>query len=281
MRNILTLLLLVTPALADEPQVHRDIAYAEPKNERQTLDVFAPREGKVHPIVFWIHGGGWQAGDKDDVQVKPRAFVDRGFVFVTTNYRLLPDASIKEMGGDVAKVIRWVHDHAQEFGGDPKTFFVIGHSAGAQLAALVCTDDRYLKAEGLSFSILKGCVPVDGDTYDVPMQIATVEQKRKDAYRLKFGEEAKQIDLSPVTHVARDKSIPPVLILHVAGHPETTAQSQRFVKVLQDAGVSARAYPAQGKNHGTINADLGKPGDEPTKELFEFVMGVLAKDRPQ
>jgi arylformamidase len=280
-RNFLALLLLATPALAGEPQVHRDIAYTQPKIERQTLDLFAPREGKKHPIVFWIHGGGWQAGDKTDVQVKPQAFVDKGFVFVSTNYRLLPDASIKEMGGDVAKAIRWVHDHAQEYGGDPNTFFVMGHSAGAQLAALVCTDDRYLKAEGLSFSILKGCAPVDGDTYDVPMQIATVEQKRKDGYRRKFGDETSQKDLSPVTHVARDKSIPPVLILHVAGHPETTAQSQRLVKVLKEAGVSAKAYPAKGKDHGSINADLGKPGDEPTKELFEFVDGILAKEQRQ
>ena len=209
-RNLLALLLLATPALADEPKVHRDIAYAEPKNERQTLDVYAPKEGKNHPIVFWIHGGGWQAGDKTDVQVKPQAFVDKGFVFVSTNYRLLPRCQHQGDGGDVAKSIRWVHDHAKEYGGDPNTFFVMGHSAGAQLAALVCTDDRYLKAEGLSFSIIKGCVPVDGDTYDVPMQIATVEQKRKDAYRRKFGDEASQKDLSPVTHVARDKGIPPV-----------------------------------------------------------------------
>ena len=78
-------------------------------------------------------------------------------------------------------------------------------------------------------------MPVDGDTYDVPMQIATVEQERKDAYRREFGDEASQKDLSPVTHVARGKGIPPVLILHVAGHPETTAQSQRLVKALQEA----------------------------------------------
>jgi acetyl esterase/lipase len=149
--------------------------------------------------------------------------------------------------------------------------FVMGHSAGAQLAALVCTDDRYLRGEKLSLSLIKGCVPVDGDTYDVPIQIATVEQKRKDAYRFKFGDEGSQKDLSPVTHVARDKGIPPFLILHVADHPETTAQSQRLVKALHEAGILARAYPAKGKDHGTINVDLGKPDDEPTKALFEFV----------
>jgi acetyl esterase/lipase len=258
-------------------QVHRDNAYVEPKNERQTLDVYAPAEGRDHPLVFWIHGGGWQGGDKTSVQAKPQAFVDRGFIFASTNYRFVPNVTIKEMAGDVAKAIRWVHDHAQEHGGDPNTIFVMGHSAGAQLAALICTDDRYLKSEGLSLSLIKGCVPVDGDTYDVPMQIRTAEQRRADIYRRKFGGEESQIDLSAVTHVAKDKNIPPFLILHVADHPETKAQSQRLAKALQEADVSAKAFPAEGKNHGTINADLGLPNDEPTKALFEFVDGVLKK----
>ena len=86
--------------------------------------------------------------------------------------------TIKQIAEDVAKAIHWTHDHASDYGGDPNTIFVMGHSAGAQLAALVCTDDRYLKAERLSLSIIKGCVPVDGDTYDLPMRIATVHKKR-------------------------------------------------------------------------------------------------------
>ena len=147
------------------------------------MDVYAPREGKNHPVVFWIHGGGWQRGDKSEVQAKPQAFVDRGFVFVSTNYRFVPNVTIKEMAGDIAKSIRWVHDHAQEYGGDPNTIFVMGHSAGAQPAALVCTDERYSQVEKLKLSIINGCVPVVGDTYDVPMQIATVEQKRKGIYK--------------------------------------------------------------------------------------------------
>jgi acetyl esterase/lipase len=275
MRVIVVLLLLSSSARAAEPRVHRDLPYVEPRNERQTLDVYAPTAGKDHPIVFWIHGGGWQAGDKKDVQTKPQAFVEKGFVFVSANYRLIPDATIKEMAGDVARAIRWVHDHAGEYGGDPNKFLVMGHSAGAQLAALVCTDERYLKAQGLSLSIVKGCVPVDGDTYDVPMQIATVEQRRADSYKRKFGDAESQKDLSPVTHVATGKGIPPFLILHVADHPETKAQSQRLAKALTESGVSAKAYPAEGKNHGSINADLGVPDDKPTKELFEFVDGVL------
>ena len=278
MKVIFTLLLFaVGPVHAAEMQTHRDLEFAEPKNERQTLDVYAPTEGKGRPVVLWIHGGGWQAGSKADVQKKPQAFVDKGFVFVSTNYRLLPNATIKQMAGDVAKAIRWVHNHAEEYGGDPNTMFVMGHSAGAQLAALICTDDRYLKAEGLSLEIIKGCVPVDGDTYDVPLQIATVKERIANIYRKKFGDEKSQRNLSPVTHVAKKKNIPPFLILHVAEHPETKAQSQRLAKALQKAGISARAFPANGKDHLTINADLGLPDDEPTKALFVFVAGVLKK----
>jgi len=258
-------------------RVHRDVPYAGTKNERQALDLYAPAEGQGHSVVFWIHGGGWQAGDKTEVQAKPRAFVDKGYVFISTGYRLLPEATIKEMAGDLAKALRWVHDHAGEYGGDPDRIFVMGHSAGAQLAALLCTDHRYLEAEGLSPSILRGCVPVDGDTYDVPMQIATVSERTAAIYRQKFGDEASQKDLSPVTHVAKGKDIPPFLILHVADHPETGGQSQRLATALKEAGVSAAAFPAGGKNHGTINSDLGKPGDVPTKALFEFLDGALKK----
>ncbi len=277
MRTVLAFLFLIAQADSAEPRVHRDLAYAETKNVRQTLDVYSPTEGKDLPIVFWIHGGGWQAGDKTEVQVKPSAFVAKGFVFVATNYRFVPHVTIKEMAGDVAKAIHWVHEHAVEYGGDPNRIFVMGHSAGAQLAALICTDDRYVKAEGLSPSILKGCVPVDGDTYDVPLQVRTVEDRRAKSYRTKFGDDEGQKELSPITHVVRGKTTPPFLILHVASHPETKEQSQRLAKALQNAGYTASTVPAVGKDHGSINADLGLPTDESTKAMFAFLDEIVSR----
>ena len=281
MRFILFAVLIVLNALATaaEPRVVKDVAYAEPKHERQTLDVYAPVEspakGAGRPVVFWIHGGGWQRGDKADVKHKPQALVDRGYVFVSTNYRLLPDVKINQMAGDIARAIRWVHDHAKEYGGDGERLIVGGHSAGAQLAALVCTDERYLKAEGLPLSIVKGCVPVDGDTYDVPLQIATVEERRANIYRQKFGDEASQRDLSPIHHLAAHKGIPPVLILHVADHPETKLQSERLVKALSELKIPAKTYAAEGKNHTTLNDDLGTPDDKPTAAMMAFLEECL------
>jgi arylformamidase len=275
-----------TPLAAAEPKVTRDLAYAEPKNEKQTLDVYAPAEGKGLPVVVWIHGGGWQAGDKKDVDKKPQAFIDKGFVFVSVNYRLLPSVDMETIIRDVARSVRWVHDHIAEYGGDPKTLLVMGHSAGAQLAALICIDDRYLKAEGLSLAIIKGCVPVDGDTYDVPAIIETAETRRRVhglpqarfGHREKFGNDpAKHRDFSAVTHVARDKGIPPFLIVHVAEHPDTSAQAQRLGNALKEAGIPVSFFAGRETTHNKINADLGLTGDPGTKALFEFIDKALKR----
>jgi acetyl esterase/lipase len=280
--------LLAVAFLADAPapNVKRDIPYANPAQERQVLDIYSPKDAKNVPVVFWIHGGGWQAGDKKDVQMKPQVFTDKGFVFVSTNYRLLPSVDMATIVRDVAKSIRWVHDHIAEYGGDPKRLLVMGHSAGAQLAALVCTDDRYLKAEGLSLAITKGCVPVDGDTFDVPAIIETAETRNrvhglplpKVGHREKFGNDpAKHKDFSAVTHVTKDKGIPPFLILHVAEHPDTRAQAQRLGNALKEAGVPVTVFGARETTHGKINADLGLPDDPATKALFEFLGKTLKK----
>lgn len=266
--------------------VKSNIAYTTPAHERQVLDVYAPSDAKNLPVVFWIHGGGWQTGDKTSVQLKPQTFVEKGFVFVSTNYRLLPSVDMGTIVRDIAKSLRWVQEHIAEHGGDPKRIFVMGHSAGAQLAALLCTDDRYLKAEGVPFAVLKGCVPVDGDTYDVPAIIETAETRRrvhgqpqaKFGHREKFGNDPeKHRDFSAVTHVAKGKGIPPFLILYVAEHPDTSAQALRLGAVLSAAGIPAKVFGAKETNHTRINANLGVADDPATKALFEFVADALKK----
>jgi acetyl esterase/lipase len=287
MRLAATLLVALAFAAGLRAQdVKRDIPYVEKGHERQVLDVYSPTGAKKLPVVFWIHGGGWQAGDKKDVQLKPKVFTGRGFVFVSTNYRLLPSVDMGTLIRDVAKALGWTHEHAAEYGGDPHRIFVMGHSAGAQLAALLCTDERYLRAEGVPLSDIKGCVPVDGDTYDVPAIIATAEARwkahglppAKFGHREKFGNDpAKHKDFSAVTHVAKGKDIPPFLILYVAGHPDTTAQAQRLAGALKEAGVPVALFGGRETTHNKLNADIGAPGDPATKELFAFLDKNLKK----
>lgn len=291
MKTTLALLLLFTVAPLTElaaQKLKSNIPYAKPAHERQVLDIYAPDKAKKLPVVFWIHGGGWQTGDKTSVQIKPRVLTERGFVFVSTNYRLLPHVQMGVLIRDVSKSLGWVHKNIAEHGGDPTRIFVMGHSAGAQLAALLCIDDRYLKAEGVPFSHLKGCVPVDGDTYDLPAIIMTAEFRQtlhglplpKFGHRVKFGNDPKKhIDFSAVTHVAKDKGIPPFLILHVAGHPNTTAQARRLGNVLRASEVPVKVFGARETTHNKLNADLGIPDDPATKELYKFLDPLVARSR--
>jgi acetyl esterase/lipase len=271
-KALLVLLLLTSSAFAAEPVVYRDLAYTEPKNERQTLDIYAPAEGTNHPVIVWIHGGGWKRGDKAGLQKKPQAFIDHGYFLVSINYRFLPDVTIPEMTGDVARAIRWVHEHATEYGGDPNSIFVMGHSAGAHLAALVCTDERYLKAQGLSLSLVRGCVPIDVSMYDIPKRLTDGGSVPDAAIKGLFGDtEQAQREVSPAHYVARDKHIPPFLILHCAARPDTKEQANWLAAKLSSAGVPARVIAAEGKTHGTISSDLGLPDDKPTQALWEFL----------
>lgn len=287
----LVLVAVPSPARAQTPAtatlvVTTNLPYATPSTARQKVDVYAPAGATNLPVVFWIHGGGWVTGDRSAIQLKPQAFADKGFVFVSTGYRLLDEVDMGTIIRDVAKALGWVHGNIARHGGDPARILVMGHSAGAQLAALICTDERYLKAEGVPFRVIQGCVPVDGDTFDVPAIIETAETRRrvhglpqaKVGHREKFGgDPAKHRDYSAVTHVARGKGIPPFLILHVAEHPDTTAQAQRLAAVLGEAGVSARLFGARDTTHGRLNENLGLPDDPATQALFAFTTGVVGR----
>ena len=113
--TLLAVLAQLTSALAQAPisasasakfNVKRDIPYAEPADPRQKVDIYAPEGARNLPVVFWIHGGGWQTGDRTNVQVKPQAFVDKGFVFVSTGYRLLTNVEMVTIFHDIAKSVR-------------------------------------------------------------------------------------------------------------------------------------------------------------------------------
>jgi len=285
MRRSAGLLLLAAACAANAHAqvVTRDVPYAT-AHERQVLDLYAPPGAKNLPVVFWIHGGGWQTGDKGMVALKPKAFMDAGFVFVSIQHRLLPTVEMGAIVRDVASALGWVHKNIATRGGDPDRLLVMGHSSGGQLAALICTDDRYAKAEGVALTSIKGCVPVDADTFDIPAIIEMAETRARVhhlplptyGHRQKFGNDpANHRDFSAVTHVAPNKGIPPFLILHIGGNPDTGAQAQRFAAVLQGARISAKVFAARESTHASINDNIGAADDAVTRELFAFVARAL------
>lgn len=266
-----------------------DVPYLDSGHERQVLDIYTPDEvPRSLPVMFWIHGGGWVSGDKSNVSLKPEIFTERGCVFVSINHRFLPDVVMSELTRDVAAALAWVYEHIADHGGDPEQIIVGGHSSGAQLAALICTDPTWLREAGVPPGVLKGCVPVDGDTYDIPKIILTAEM-RQELYEGKlctFGHRQKfeifpdrHTVFSAVTHVAKGKGIPPFLILYFSGNPDTTAQAHRLEGVLKGADIPVTVHGESDTNHERLNDDLGKPGNRATELLYQFLDTLIEQRR--
>lgn len=245
----------------------RTIAYgADPM---QTLDFWKPTivDGKggtaPAPLVVFVHGGGWQRGNKDNATGRWKAehYPGLGYGFASIDYRLVPAATVEEQAADVAAAVKALVDRADALGIDRSRIVLMGHSAGAHLVALVGTDERYLKAAGLSFADLAGVIPIDGAAYDVPAQMKDGPQIMQRTYGQAFGQDpARQRALSPTLQAAAPNAAA-FLIPHVQ-RPDGVRQAEALAKALTAAGTSARtaSFPGEGlQGHMEINRRLGDP----------------------
>lgn len=242
---------------------------------RQQVDVYTPDDAVGDaPLVMFIHGGGWQRGNhKATVQAKPQHFKDMGYVFASAGYRLLPDAPVEQQAADIGAALRALRAQAESGGFDPDKIVLMGHSAGAHLAALVATDPQYA---GDAFAAIKGVVLLDGAGYDVAAAAASPTMELPTLYKDVFGSDpARQKALSPITHVG-GKDAPHWLALYVAQRPGSKAQSEALADALAKAGQDAAAVPITGTDHGRMNRELGTDaGAAQTQAVDAFLKKVF------
>lgn len=277
-----------TPPLPTKPTLipYPNVRYAKTEGvpaNFQSLDIYTPMtvdKATPRPVVIMIHGGGWRKGDKANrsmTRYKAPHFVACGYVYVSINYRLSArpdDPKHPAHVQDCAKAIAWVHDNIATYGGNPERLFVMGHSAGAHLAALVSTDHRRLEAEGKKLGIIKGTVSLDTAAYDIPRYINELGggPVMKRLYENAFGTtRAAWTDASPRHHVAPDKGIPPILFFHTGKRMAGEQLSKEMVEALVKAGTPAQAIHAADKDHAGINQCIGQPDDPYTKVVTEFL----------
>ena len=254
------------------PRTYRYAQTPGASPDLQSLDFYAA-PGRGRPLVVFIHGGGWRIGDKAmgaHGRDKAAFFNQLGHAYASLNYRLSPDVQHPAHVDDVAAALAWLHGHAAELGFDARRIYVMGHSAGAHLAALVSTDARRLAKYGKPLSILKGAILLDGAGYDVTLQAPAVIARGGflgEMYSGAFGADpAVWRDASPTLHVARGQGIPPFLIVH-ASRPDSTRQSLQLAQALRAAGVDARLFEARGYTHAQVNRRIGEPGEAITGEI--------------
>ncbi len=234
---------------------------------KQVLDVY-PRSGITKaPILMFVHGGGWAIGKRQNTDVLPDYAARHGMLLVSIDYRLVPAVTAKECTEDTAAAIAKVRAIAVKNGGDPNRIFVVGHSAGAHLAALVATDPTYLARYSIKPTDLAGIVLLDGGSYDLTDD---TKAKKKAAKGGSNGEEAtayaqavggQEAALSPVLKIKAGEKYPPFLIFHVANRADSGGQSRKLAATLTAVGAAAVVIPAENKVHATIKREFGIVGD--------------------
>ena len=238
----------------------------------QKVDWVAPTGKSKAPLLLFVHGGGWSIGDKRQGSSQKGAhFVSKGWAFASTNYRLVPQATVEAQAADIAAAIAFLRRQPAI---DGNRIVLMGHSAGAHLAALVASDPAYLQAAGVPIGAIKGVVLLDGAGYDVADQLRNPGNRVQDMYVQAFSNDPKRhAALSPTLHAAAPNAAN-WLILPIARRADAMAQSERLATALRAGGSRTEVRPQAGKTHATINRELGAAGDPTTATVDGFLRGV-------
>jgi acetyl esterase/lipase len=242
--------------------------------QRLDLDVYQPAHATHAPTVVFFYGGDWTHGKRQWYRFVGTTLAAHGVITVIPDYRKFPRVRLNGFMRDAAHAVAWAHDHAVQLGGDPKDLFVMGHSAGAQIASLLATDPSWLAANGMSLHDLAGFIGLAG-VYDfVPIP-------RKDAgMRRVFGtlpSEERRAD--PVTFVRPGD--PPMLLLQgTDDHEVATAGSMSLTRKAQADGDDAELKLYPGVGHMEILFALSRPLRHQASTLRDVLGFVRAHSRP-
>jgi acetyl esterase/lipase len=229
-------------------EITRSIQYRQ--GSRGTLDVYRPRTAAPVPIVVFFYGGSWQGGMKSLYRFLGAAFARRGYVAVVPDYRVYPEVRFPEFLHDAALAVRWSVDHAAWFGGDRSKLFLMGHSAGAYIAAMLAIDRRWLhQAELDPTRDISGLVGVAGPYDFLPL--------RDETLKIIFGG-ANQPLTQPIAHVT--SGTPPALLLTGAtDRVVDPGNASRLAARLQSSGSHATVVTYPHAGHFTIMAAFASP----------------------
>jgi arylformamidase len=232
---------------------------------KQAYDLYAG--SATGPVLAYIHGGGWSQGDKAMVHSLPEYAQRHGLTFASIGYRLVPQVTPREQAQDVAAAVASLK---RTHPGRP--LFLMGHSAGAHLAALVGADPTYLAEQELQPSDLAGVILLDGAGYD-----ATGDRGRGPAGRMlgniyseAFGDNAAA--LSPTLLVRAGVRYPPCLIFHISRREDARVQSHPLAEALIRAGGRAEVIVAPDDSHRDINVEFGVTGDAEGERAARFIL---------
>ncbi len=230
-----------------------------------SLDVYAPPNARNAPVVVFFYGGSWKSGKRQWYRWVGEALAAQGIVTVVPDYRQWPKVRLDGFMRDGAEAVRWAHDHAGDFGGDTTHLFVMGHSAGGHIAALLATDARWLGAVGMKPRDLSGFIGLAGPYDFLPLT--------NDDFIDMFGQTAEQQARSqPINFVEGDE--PPALLLQ--GETDGTVKPSNALSLqrhyeARGEHVEVKLYPDTGHMGVLFGLGTGKHKAPVLRDVVTFV----------
>jgi len=274
---------------AAQQRVERDLTYGS--DSKQRLDLSVP-SGKAFPTVLFVHGGSLTSGDKADEDYRNvcSGFPAAGIACASINYRLAPSHPWPAQAEDVASAIAWIGKNIGTRGGDPHKLFLVGHSSGAMLVALVGADERYLAHHGLKISDLRGVVSMGSIMWDDEIEQALKKYGRprvaeafaRDPDNKMFGSLDVYLAHWPIRHV--HAGLPAFLFLIAEAEreqPPVLMTNKQFVEDARALGNSADFKVLPGRTHYSAIRKLNEPSDPTFTIVHDFVRDSAAANRPQ
>jgi acetyl esterase/lipase len=272
----LTASLVMPAAVSAQVRVIRDLTYlpgAHYAANKDKLDLYLP-EGKTAepvPVIVSLHGGALMEGDKADQAFIGERLASAGIATAVVNYRLSPGVSHPAHIQDAAAAFAWVKRHIASYGGNPDQVFVIGHSAGAYLAALLALDRTYLAPHRFSPDDIRGVVPVSAFYWVERPGVAPDRDKRV------WGDDPRKwVEASPAHRIRA--GAPPLLVLYADGDEEWRRQQNTEMAAALAAAGNEQIQLAKiaGRTHLTIWSKIADDGDAVAARIIEFVRSTIA-----
>ena len=215
--------------------VTRDIVFSN--FPRDKLDVYQPTStasaSTLKPVVVFFYGGAWDSGEKSSYLFVAEALTSRGYVVVVPDYRLYPEVTFPAYMDDAARAVKWTFDNVAKYGGDPDKLFVMGHSAGAQLAALLAYDATYLDRAAIDKRRIRGVVSLAGPLDFLPL----TEAKMEFIFPVPVRRESQ-----PINFITGKE--PPTLLLHGTADTRVGIHNSRNLaaRITERGGVVETTY---------------------------------------
>lgn len=256
-----------------EVRLISNVSYGTHAKER--FDVYTPihaNTSALAPVIFMVHGGAWKVGDKKSqsvVENKVNFWLKKGYIVISTNYRLLPETPVSEQVEDVAKALGIAQAQSASWGGDKTKFILMGHSAGAHIIAMIAASSSLYTTHSITPPI--AAVILDSAVMDTPMLMSS---KHLRLYDQAFGNDpAYWQRLSPY-HQLRLKRMP-LLAVCSTKRDDSCPQAEHFLAKASSFGTTTLLLK-ENKNHRDINKLLGEDASY-TKVIDDFLNNVIVQ----